>query len=72
MLLGLNRQSEGDFAGAVETLEQMVADPAAKFASHPRARSQFDPAITGIALGADNGRLSHIEKATMAGPVFLR
>jgi hypothetical protein len=71
-LLGRHRQSEGDFAGAVETLKQMVADPAAKLASRPRAGSQFDPAITGIAVGADNGRLSHIEKAIMVGPVFLR
>jgi len=72
MLLGLNRQSEGDFAGAVETLKQMVADPAAKLACHSGARSQFDAAMAGIALWADDGRLSHIEKAIMVGPVFLR
>jgi hypothetical protein len=62
-LLGRHRQSEGDLAGAVETLKQMVADPAAKLACHSRARSQFDAAIAGIARRADNGRLSHNQES---------
>lgn len=70
--LGFNRQTEDDFAGAVETLEQMVANPAAKLARHPRARGQFDSAITGVAVGAADGGLSHGEKAIMSGAVFLR
>jgi hypothetical protein len=61
MLLGLDRQSEGDFEGAVEALKQMVA-------SHPRARSQLDPAMTGVARGADNGRPSHYRESHHGRP----
>jgi hypothetical protein len=59
ILLGLDGETEGDFARAVKKLKHMVANQAAKLALLSWSRRQFDPAIAGAALGTGDVGLSH-------------
>jgi hypothetical protein len=60
-LLGLYREADGYFGRAVENLKEMIADQTTELARGPRLGSQFNPAVTGAALGAGDIGLSHFE-----------
>ena len=58
-LFGLNREANGYFGRAVEDLEQMVAKQATILAFWSPYGNEFNPAVTGIALGAGDIGLLH-------------
>ena len=57
---------------AVEKLQDMVADQAAKRASLARYSCQFNATVSGAALGTGDVGLSHARKGNMVVPVILR
>ena len=59
-LLGLHREADGDLRRPVENFKQMIAQQAAEFAGGPRAAREFDAAIAGIAVGADDVGFFHV------------
>jgi hypothetical protein len=69
-LLGLDRQPDGYFLRAVEYLKNLIADQATELAFRPPAGRQFNPTITGVALRADNIRLSHAQNMRSPQRVF--
>jgi hypothetical protein len=52
-------RANGDFARAVENLEEMIAEQATKLAFGSDPGNQLYPAIAGLALGAGDLGLSH-------------
>jgi hypothetical protein len=53
-LLGLHREADGDLGRPIENLKHVIAQQAAEFAGGSRAAREFDAAIAGIAVGADD------------------
>jgi hypothetical protein len=51
---GLDRESESDFAGAVEKLKHMVADATAKLTLLAWSHHQFDATVPRSTLGTND------------------
>jgi hypothetical protein len=57
---GLDREAHGYVSRAVENLKDLVADQTAEFAPGPLFGNEFNPAIAGVAFGADDVGLLHV------------
>jgi hypothetical protein len=66
---GGDSEAIGDLGRAVEHFQDVAAERATKFADGSRSRSQFDPAESGIAFGADDVAFPH---ARIMPPVLER
>ena len=56
---GGDGEAIGDLGRAVEHFQDVTAERATKFANGSRSRGQFDPAESGVALGADDVAFLH-------------
>jgi hypothetical protein len=69
ILFGLDGKAKRNFARAIEKLNDMVANEAAKLAPLARPGCQFNPAISGTALRTGGVGLPHDGKNTTTTPV---
>ena len=72
ILFGLDGKAKRNFARAIEKLNDMVANEAAKLAPLARPGCQFNPAISGTALRTGGVGLPHDGKNTTTTPAVYR
>jgi hypothetical protein len=56
---GLDGEAHGYLSRAVENLKNLVAEQTPEFAPGPLFGDEFDPAVAGVAVGADDVGLLH-------------